>query len=376
MHSPVHLDMLPYMEVLRLGHRPLRDKRITTHVSLLSRAFGARGIYIDTSDPRLESTLKDVNRQFGGEFFTRTGQSRKPLLRGWNGTIVHLTMYGAPLKDVIYRIPRDERILVIVGAEKVPRDVFDLSHFNVSVASQPHSEVSALALFMDRLCGGRQLELDLPGGRSRIVPDHTGKKVVAKEDGSGFRDPFQRRWPAVPTREQCMDLLEEVGMPSVVREHLKMVHGLGCDMVKSSEGEPGKMGIETDVLEAGLLLHDLGRCMTHSVRHVDKGFRLSEELGLDHRISLMIRNHIGAGVTEEEAGALGLVPEDHIPTTLMERIVAHADNLVGERRRRRLEEAVEKLEKKGATRAARRMEELHLGLEKELGIDIDDLLYT
>ena len=29
--------------VLRLGHRPERDQRVTTHVGLLSRALGARG---------------------------------------------------------------------------------------------------------------------------------------------------------------------------------------------------------------------------------------------------------------------------------------------------------------------------------------------
>ena len=33
------------IEVLRLGHRISRDKRISTHVALVARAFGASKIY-------------------------------------------------------------------------------------------------------------------------------------------------------------------------------------------------------------------------------------------------------------------------------------------------------------------------------------------
>ena len=32
--------------ILRLGHRPERDKRITTHVALTARAFGAEGMLL------------------------------------------------------------------------------------------------------------------------------------------------------------------------------------------------------------------------------------------------------------------------------------------------------------------------------------------
>jgi tRNA (cytidine56-2'-O)-methyltransferase len=36
--------------VLRIGHRPERDKRITTHVGLVSRAFSAEKMLVDTKD--------------------------------------------------------------------------------------------------------------------------------------------------------------------------------------------------------------------------------------------------------------------------------------------------------------------------------------
>ena len=45
------------INVLRLGHRIGRDKRITTHVALVARAFGADKILIDTEDRKTEEIV-------------------------------------------------------------------------------------------------------------------------------------------------------------------------------------------------------------------------------------------------------------------------------------------------------------------------------
>ena len=87
-----------------------------------------------------------------------------------------LTMYGEALDDALPRVPRDEDLLIVVGAEKVPRAVFDLATFNVAVGNQPHSEVAALAVFLDRFRGGRGLRKEFHG-RVRIVPSRRGKVV-------------------------------------------------------------------------------------------------------------------------------------------------------------------------------------------------------
>ena len=55
-------------QVLRIGHRPERDKRITTHVALTSRAFGASKMYLSRSDSRVIKTVKSVVSKFGGDF--------------------------------------------------------------------------------------------------------------------------------------------------------------------------------------------------------------------------------------------------------------------------------------------------------------------
>ncbi len=367
------------VEVLRLGHRPERDKRITTHVALVARAFGASSIHVDTRDPHLEKTVNALKDRFGGDFTIRTGVSRKSVLGKWRGTVIHLTMYGSNLDDIIDEVPLDEDILVIVGAEKVPRDVYDLAHFNIAVGNQPHSEVSALALFLDRYYKGKELKGEMKGGQFSIVPSNVGKVVIGPGstiDPLLSGDPFKKCWPKVPDEELSIEILSMLGASRSIIGHVKEVLRLGMDMVnRSMEIENGKvLVIDQPLLKAGLILHDLGRTRTHSIRHVTKGVELARRLGLDERIQRIIHNHPGAGIPQGEAIDLGLPDEDHIPITLEEKIVCHSDNLVGSSRRRPLSVPIKKLKEKGADLAAVRMEYLHKELEGILGIDIDELL--
>jgi tRNA (cytidine56-2'-O)-methyltransferase len=45
------------------------------------------------------------------------------------------------------------------------------------VGNQPHSEIAALAIFLDRLFRGRQLGTEFAGGSLKIVPSERGKVV-------------------------------------------------------------------------------------------------------------------------------------------------------------------------------------------------------
>jgi tRNA (cytidine56-2'-O)-methyltransferase len=168
--------------VLRLGHRPSRDKRVTTHVALTARAFGADEVWVSTKDHELEKTVWSVVARFGGKFSIRTGVKWRDAVRSWKGKVVHLTMYGQRLEEVMPSLERSSDLLLVVGAEKVPRDAYDLADWNVSVGNQPHSEIAALAVFLDRLTGGGNLYAET-GGRITIVPNPRGKTVVDSEKG-------------------------------------------------------------------------------------------------------------------------------------------------------------------------------------------------
>jgi tRNA (cytidine56-2'-O)-methyltransferase len=161
--------------VLRLGHRPLRDKRVTTHVGLVARAFGAEGILLTVLDETVLDSLDDVRDRWGGDFFVKTVSDWRKYLDKWRGLVVHLTMYGLPLDDKISEIRSlKENMLLVVGAEKVPPDLYKRADYNIAVGNQPHSEVAALAVFLDRYFQKAELAKDFMGDM-RIVPSERRK---------------------------------------------------------------------------------------------------------------------------------------------------------------------------------------------------------
>jgi len=160
------------IRVLRLGHRPIRDKRVTTHVCLVARAFGADEIIIDRKDEGLKRGIEKVVSRWGGDFRI-SFMSPKRVVEEFEGAKVHLTMYGMPLEGEISAI-RGKDVLIIVGAEKVPSWVYEAADFNISVTTQPHSEVAALALFLHRYFEGKELNASFKGKIS-IVPSKKEK---------------------------------------------------------------------------------------------------------------------------------------------------------------------------------------------------------
>lgn len=172
------------LAVLRLGHRPGRDKRITTHVCLTARALGADAVYLHEPDERIVDTVQGVVRRFGGPFEVHAVTSWKGVLKDWKARgalIVHLTMYGRPIHEVVPRIPLDRDVLVVLGAEKVPFEVYEAADHNVAVGAQPHSEVAALAVLLDRLFGGRWEQKPFEG-EVQVVPSERGKLAISTKD--------------------------------------------------------------------------------------------------------------------------------------------------------------------------------------------------
>ncbi len=178
------------ISVLRLGHRRERDKRITSHLGLTARAFGADEIILaGEEDESALETWRSVSERFGGEFECRYEVKPMSWLRGFArdagdgepGVIVHLTMYGEPWREAVGEISRDRPVVIVVGGTKVPGELFRLATHNVSVGNQPHSEVAALGIFLDSFIG------DLPenhfaGGEIKVIPTADRKKVISPDD--------------------------------------------------------------------------------------------------------------------------------------------------------------------------------------------------
>ncbi|WP_435178117.1 tRNA (cytidine(56)-2'-O)-methyltransferase [Halorussus sp. AFM4] len=198
----------PEVAVLRLGHRPGRDERMTTHVGLTARALGADRAILAGEAGKSRETVADITDRFGGPFAVELTDSPKAVLRDWEGKVVHLTMYGERVQDVEAEIRAAHRgedaaseeadkesdaepgesgvdghpILIVVGSQKVSFDVYEAADWNVGVTNQPHSEVAGLAVFLDRLFEGRELDREWTDADRRVVPEPTGKTVVPVDE--------------------------------------------------------------------------------------------------------------------------------------------------------------------------------------------------
>ena len=98
------------------------------------------------------------------------------------GVAVHLTMYGEPFRQAIPKIRRDRPLIIVVGGAKVPGDVYKICQHNVAVGNQPHSEVAALALFMDAWFGESGSERSFKDARLVIEGVNGGKLVHDNDD--------------------------------------------------------------------------------------------------------------------------------------------------------------------------------------------------
>ena len=169
--------------VLRLGHRYVRDDRVTTHVFLTARAFGAcKVIYSGQRDKKLEETVREVVEMWGDSFEVVYEGDWRQTIENWKvseGEVIHLTVYGLPVQDVIPKIRESTKNkMVIVGGAKVPGVVYKLAEWNVSITSQPHSEISALSIFLHELFYGKELSKTFKNAKLRVTPQTKGKNVL------------------------------------------------------------------------------------------------------------------------------------------------------------------------------------------------------
>jgi len=175
--------MVSDIVVLRYGHRTVRDYRVTSHCALVARAFGAGAIVIcGAKDPEIKKSVDAVTTRWGGPFRIRFAEQWKKemeKLKKKGYTLVHLTMYGSAVEKAEGEIRKHKKVCVIIGSQKVARGVYELADYNVGVTQQPHSEIAALAVFLDRIQAGKELSKGFKGAERKIAPKKRGKSVIA-----------------------------------------------------------------------------------------------------------------------------------------------------------------------------------------------------
>ena len=173
-----------------------------------------------------------------------------------------------------------------------------------------------------------------------------------------------------PTRDEALAILRSERCEQPVIDHCVAVEALALKI-----GE--RCSCDLELVSRGALLHDIGRSITHDIQHAVRSVEILKRLEIDERIVLIAQRHIGAGLTAEDALEFGFPPGQYLPETLEEKIVAHADNLIGNPSspdaRRTVKEAIVDFRGKGLLDAAERIMSMHNELSLQCGIDIDEI---
>jgi uncharacterized protein len=134
-------------------------------------------------------------------------------------------------------------------------------------------------------------------------------------------------------------ILEDFKCSSYIIKHSNAV-------LKKAKAISKDLDVNLDHVEAGAILHDVGRSKTQSIYHALKGAEILKKHEFPIEIVKITERHIGAGIPKEEAIMLNLPPRDYLPITIEEKIVAHADNLIHGTKEVSLDFVIQKWSKK------------------------------
>lgn len=169
----------------------------------------------------------------------------------------------------------------------------------------------------------------------------------------------------IPGEAGALALHKKYGSNQAIVRHCRAVARVAGWLVEAARAR-GKE-VDSEAVYAGALLHDIGRSKTQDVSHGVVGASILESEGVDRKVVEIVRRHVGAGISREEARKLGLPDFDYMPRTLEERIVCFADKMVDSERVRPFEGEVKRFVKKGHD--VSRLLALKDGLAKDLGED-------
>ena len=153
--------------------------------------------------------------------------------------------------------------------------------------------------------------------------------------------------------------------PPQVLSHCIAVADLALETATKLEGKGLKINMQ--LVEAGALLHDLGRSKNHTVDHAIVGAQIAKEIGLPDPVINIIKRHVGAGITAEEAIGLGWPKDNYTPQTLEEKVVSYADKLIDQSKRIPIETEIGRLQKENKSEAADRVRKLHEEITSLIG---------
>lgn len=173
----------------------------------------------------------------------------------------------------------------------------------------------------------------------------------------------------IPSAQQALALHKKYGSSERVVSHCQGCARIsGVLLEKASQlGHP----VNQSAANAAALLHDIGRSKTQLVDHGYVGAQILEKEGVDDVVVEIVRRHVGAGISKQEASELGFPPGDYVPKTLEQKIVCFADKMLDGDKARPFVEEEKRFIKKGHD--VERLRALKTDVDKAVGGDAESL---
>jgi uncharacterized protein (TIGR00295 family) len=176
----------------------------------------------------------------------------------------------------------------------------------------------------------------------------------------------------IPDEHQAMSLHKRYGSAKRMVTHCKACAWISRMLAQRAAARGNEVNEKAVV--AGALLHDIGRTQTQLVGHGYVGAALLEKEGVDPVVADIVRRHVGAGISKEEAAKLGFPEGEYVPQTLEEKIVCFADKLLDGDKARPLEEEAKRFVRKGHD--VERLRRLKEDVSKAVGEDAEKLVLS
>ncbi|MBN2151057.1 MAG: HDIG domain-containing protein [Candidatus Lokiarchaeota archaeon] len=134
----------------------------------------------------------------------------------------------------------------------------------------------------------------------------------------------------IPTNDEIFDLMSKWGLPDGIREHSIVVKDIAMDFVRKIHERDPNVRIDARVVEAGALLHDIGRVKSHGLDHGYRGYQALVEARVDERVARCALVHVLGGFTVDDIkrefpGNSKDIRVSLMPQSIEEKIVCFAD---------------------------------------------------
>ena len=135
----------------------------------------------------------------------------------------------------------------------------------------------------------------------------------------------------IPSDDEIFALMSDLGLADGIKEHCIVVKEIALDIVDKIKQKNPDVQIDEDVVEAGALLHDIGRTRTHGIDHGYRGYMLMRDANIDERVARCALAHVLGGFDKEDikhefpSESRDEIKISLMPKSIEEKIVCLAD---------------------------------------------------